>query len=112
MISRAELTHWRATAPWSDDVLVEQDLVQREAAPIGPVMDSVRKTLGPWLGEAKTEQNQGPAMILFRYETKLAPGAPINNRVPTESVTDLEEWAWLPIKLLLDELNFSKGREK
>ena len=42
---------------FSEDI----DLVQREAGPIGPVLDAIRATLDPWLGEPR--RNRGPGGV-------------------------------------------------
>lgn len=117
MIPRANITAWRALAPWPDDAQVEQDLVlsramveifsrpdsaerlairggtalhklffepparysedidlvQREAGPIGPLVDELRAALDPWLGEPTWKVGQGRFTLFYRYETTFPP---------------------------------------
>ena len=107
MIPRAHITAWRATAPWSTDAQVEQDLilsralvkvfadpllniqlafrggtalyklqllpaplysenidlVQTDAAAIGPVMTALHACLDHWLDEPRRKQGQGVTFI-------------------------------------------------
>ena len=117
MIPRANITAWRASAPWPDDAQVEQDLVlsralvemfdsplirealafrggtalhklffaqqqrysedidlvQREAGPIGPVLNAIRTTLDPWLGEPRWSRGHGRVRMLYRFNTTMLP---------------------------------------
>jgi len=54
---------------YSEDI----DLVQTDQGAIGPVMDSIRATLDPWLGTPKRNQNQGRVTMLYRFETTSRP---------------------------------------
>lgn len=117
MIPRANITAWRATAPWAEDWQVEQDLilsralvdlfnrpviaeqavfrggtalhklffyppgrysedidlVQRDAGPIGPLIDELRGALDPWLGQPKWKAGPGRFTLYYRFETSMAP---------------------------------------
>lgn len=117
MIPRANITAWRAQAPWPSNEQVEQDLVlsralvaifgnpivaeqmvfrggtalhklffgatgrysedidlvQRDAGPIGSVIDAMRDTLDPWLGNPKWKQGKGRFTLFYRFETSFAP---------------------------------------
>ena len=108
MIPRAQITAWRASAPWPTDAQVEQDLVlsrtlvelfrdpvvantmafrggtalhklflmpagrysedidlvQIDAAPIGPALDAIRGTLDSWFGDPKRKQGRGRVTLL------------------------------------------------
>ena len=110
MIPRANITAWRAQAPWPSNEQVEQDLllsralvamfshdtvaeqilfrggtalhklflgaigrysedidlVQRDAGPIGGVIDAIRETLDPWLGSPKWKQGKGRFTLFYR----------------------------------------------
>lgn len=48
---------------YSEDI----DLVQTQAGPIGEVMAELRKTLNPWLGKPKYEQNEYGIKFFYRY---------------------------------------------
>jgi predicted nucleotidyltransferase component of viral defense system len=54
---------------YSEDI----DLVQRTAGAIGPVFDSVRSRLDPWLGPARSSQGVGSASLVYRFETTSLP---------------------------------------
>lgn len=54
---------------YSEDI----DLVQIAKGPIGPVIDSIRDTLDPWLGVPRRNQSQGRATMLYRFETTSKP---------------------------------------
>lgn len=117
MIPRANITAWRALAPWPSDAQVEQDLVlsralvaifgkpdvadqivfrggtalrklffdpperfsedialvQREAGPIGGLINSMRDELDSWLGEPKWKQGKGRFTLIYRFETSFEP---------------------------------------
>lgn len=117
MIPRANITAWRARAPWPSDEQVEQDLVlsralvvmfsnevvgkqvlfrggtalhklffaasgrywedldlvQREAGPIGPLVDAIRGTLDSWLDEPRWKQGQGRFTLTYRFQTSFTP---------------------------------------
>lgn len=117
MIPRANITAWRAQAPWPSNEQVEQDLVlsralidmfnnetvakqivfrggtalhklffgttgrysedidlvQRDAGPIGTLIDAIRETLDPWLGDPKWKQCKGRFTLFYRFETSFAP---------------------------------------
>lgn len=117
MIPRANITAWRAVAPWPSNEQVEQDLVlsralvdmfgkkvvadraifrggtalhklffgaggrysenidlvQRDAGPIGELIDAIREALDPWLGSPRWKQGQGRFTLYYRFETSFAP---------------------------------------
>jgi predicted nucleotidyltransferase component of viral defense system len=54
---------------YSEDI----DLVQREAAPIGPVLDAIRTALDPWLGDPRRSRGQGRVKMLYRFDTTTLP---------------------------------------
>lgn len=117
MIPRANITAWRAVAPWPTNEQVEQDLVlsralvamygkqvvadraifrggtalhklffgaggrysedidlvQRDAGPIGELIDAIREALDSWLGSPRWKQGQGRFTLDYRFETSFAP---------------------------------------
>jgi predicted nucleotidyltransferase component of viral defense system len=117
LIPRANITAWRAVAPWPSNEQVEQDLVlsralvamfsrkvladrvvfrggtalhklflgaggrysedidlvQRDAGPIGELIDAVREALDSWLGSPRWKQGQGRFTLYYRFETSFAP---------------------------------------
>lgn len=54
---------------YSEDI----DLVQRSAAPIGPLIDEIRDVLDPWLGQPNWKVGKGRFTLLYRFETTMAP---------------------------------------
>lgn len=54
---------------YSEDI----DLVQREAGPIGPLIDEVREVLDPWLGKPKWKAGHGRFTLIYRFETTFTP---------------------------------------
>lgn len=54
---------------YSEDI----DLVQIGAGPIGPILDAIRASLDPWLGEPKRKQSQGRVTMIYRFETTTKP---------------------------------------
>ena len=49
------------------------DFVQREAKPIGNVIDVVRQILDPWLGKPKWKQSEGRFTLYYRFTTEVEP---------------------------------------
>jgi predicted nucleotidyltransferase component of viral defense system len=54
---------------YSEDV----DLVQRDAGPIGELIDAIREALDSWLGSPRWNQGQGRFTLHDRFETSFAP---------------------------------------
>jgi predicted nucleotidyltransferase component of viral defense system len=119
LIPRANITAWRAHAPWPANEQVEQDLVlsralvamfsqltvadrvvfrggtalhklffgaagrysedidlvQRDAGPIGELINAIRETLDSWLGSPRWKQGQGRFTLCYRFETSYAPAS-------------------------------------
>jgi predicted nucleotidyltransferase component of viral defense system len=125
VIPQANITAWRATAPWPDDAQVEQDLVltravidlfadpklagktalrggtalhklfvqppcrysedidlvQREGEPIGPILDSIRANLDPWLGKPARSSTRGGVTLLYRFDSEIPPVRPMRLKI-------------------------------
>lgn len=56
-------------ARYSEDL----DFVQFHPQPIGPVLDAIRETLSPWLGEPRRSVSAMGATLVFRFESELPP---------------------------------------
>ena len=54
---------------YSEDI----DLVQRDAGPIGDLVNSIRDALDPWLGEPSWKQGRGRFTLVYRFETTFEP---------------------------------------
>jgi predicted nucleotidyltransferase component of viral defense system len=76
---------------YSEDV----DLVQREAAPIGPIFDAVRRALGGWLGE-KPARKQGPGVVNLVYRAMSEDMPPLPLRIKIE-INTREHFRVLPV---------------
>ena len=62
---------------YSEDI----DLVQIASGAIGPILDAIRVTLDPWLGEPKRKQSQGRVTMIYRFETTTRPIQPMRLKV-------------------------------
>ncbi len=76
---------------YSEDV----DLVQREAGPIGPIFDAVRRALGGWLGE-KPARKQGPGVVNLVYRVISEDTPPLSLRIKIE-INTREHFRVLPV---------------
>jgi len=63
---------------YSEDI----DLVQFKSGSIGPLFDGFREVLDPWLGKPTKEWGQGPATLLYRFQTSGA--SPIKMKLKVE----------------------------
>jgi predicted nucleotidyltransferase component of viral defense system len=54
---------------YSEDI----DLVQRDAGPIGELINAIREALDSWLGSPGWKQGQGRFTLYYRFETTFAP---------------------------------------
>jgi predicted nucleotidyltransferase component of viral defense system len=54
---------------YSEDI----DLVQREAGPIGTLIEGIRTVLDPWLGTPRWKAGHGRFSLYYRFETTIAP---------------------------------------
>ncbi len=82
---------------YSEDI----DLVQREAGPIGGLINAIRETLDPWLGKPKWKQGKGRFTLYYRFETTFVPVVQMRLKVEINtrehfSVLGLARREWLP----------------
>ena len=61
--------YFGAGGRYSEDI----DLVQRDAGPIGLLIDTIREALDSWLGNPSWEQGRGRFTLNYRFETSFAP---------------------------------------
>ncbi len=54
---------------YSEDI----DLVQRQAGPIGPLVNEIRAALDPWLGAPSWEVGHGRFTLRYRFDTTFPP---------------------------------------
>ncbi len=64
-------------ARYSEDI----DLVQVKPGPAGPIMDSLRNALDPWLGEARWKQSRGRVTFGYRFQSEHAPAIRLRLKV-------------------------------
>lgn len=60
---------FNAKKRYSEDI----DLVQKDPAPIGPIMEEIRAVLNPWLGRPLWKQTQGRVTFYYRFDSEIAP---------------------------------------
>jgi hypothetical protein len=66
-------------ARYSEDI----DLVQMRPEPAGPVMESLRSVLDPWLGAPRWKQTEGRVTFVYRFSSEDTP--PIGMRLKVEN---------------------------
>ena len=54
---------------YSEDI----DLVQRDAGPIGHLVNEIREVLDPWLGTPKWKAGHGRFTLYYRFDTTFTP---------------------------------------
>lgn len=62
---------------YSEDI----DLVQRQAEPIGPVINAIRAKLDVWLGKPKWELSRANASLVYRFDSEIAPVEPLRLKI-------------------------------
>lgn len=62
---------------YSEDI----DLVQRDAGPIGDLVDAIREALDPWLGDPRWKQGAGRFTLGYRFNTSFEPVATMRLKV-------------------------------
>jgi predicted nucleotidyltransferase component of viral defense system len=67
----------KPAARYSEDI----DLVQVTAEPAGAVMEALRATLDPWLGQPRYKQGHGSVTIVYRFASEAAPPLPLKLKV-------------------------------
>jgi predicted nucleotidyltransferase component of viral defense system len=70
--------HVKPPARYSEDI----DLVQVNAEPAGPVMNTLREVLDPWLGKPQWKQSEGRVTFFYRFESEDRP--PLRLRLKVE----------------------------
>ncbi len=62
---------------YSEDI----DLVQREARPIGLVMEKIRDICNPVLGQPRTKQKKGSVVFAYKVESEMPPILPLRIKI-------------------------------
>ena len=73
--------HFRPPARYSEDI----DLVQICAAPAGPMMDSLREVLDPWLGKPRWSQTERRVTLSYRFLSEGPPSKQLRLKVEINS---------------------------
>lgn len=68
-------------ARYSDDI----DLVQLSPEPIGPVIDSIRNDLDPWLGTPKHMLKTDSVSLIYRMNSESQPSLPMRLKIEINS---------------------------
>ena len=71
----------RSPARYSEDI----DLVQVQAGPIGPVIDTIRAVLDGWLGQPRRSASQGNMTLAYRFESEVPPVRMLRLKVETNT---------------------------
>lgn len=82
--------HLPPAARYSEDI----DLVQVVAGPIGSVLDAMRGTLDPWLGEPKRVIKEGRVNLGYRMMSEVPPVIPMRLKIEINSVNTSPCWVW------------------
>ena len=67
----------RPARRYSEDI----DLVQTKAAPIGPILNSIRGRLDAWIGKPRRSSTKGGVTLLYRFESEIAPVRPLRLKI-------------------------------
>lgn len=62
---------------YSEDI----DLVQVTPHPIGSTFERLRAILNPWLGAPRYKQNEGRAVLIYRFESEVPPITPMRLKI-------------------------------
>ena len=62
---------------YSEDI----DLVQTEAGPIGPILDTIRTNLDPWLGKPTRSRAEDSVTLAYRFESEIPPVRPLRLKI-------------------------------
>ena len=73
--------HFDPPHRYSEDI----DLVQRNAAPIGPTLDRLRAVMDPWLGNGKHVLKEGRVVLKYRFRSEGTPPRPLRLKVEINS---------------------------
>ncbi len=73
--------HFRPPARYSEDI----DLVQIRAEPAGPMMDSLREVLDPWLGKPQWNQTEARVTLSYRFLSEDLPSKQLRLKVEINS---------------------------
>ena len=73
--------HLRPPARFSEDI----DLVQTSPGPIGTVLDSIRRSLDPWLGAPKRDLKEGRVVLIYRFLSEDRHPLPLRLKVEINS---------------------------
>jgi len=72
---------FRPPGRYSEDI----DLVQRDAGPIGPVVDGIREALDPWLGTPKWKRGKDRFTLYYRFDTTFEPIISMRSKIEIDT---------------------------
>jgi len=73
--------HLKSAVRYSEDI----DLVQINAGPAGPIMNTLRNVLDPWLGQPQWRQTRGRVSLIYRFESENTPSMRMRLKVEINS---------------------------
>lgn len=69
-------------ARYSEDI----DLVQIKDGPIGETLSHIRSVLDPWLGQARWDQKERSARLVYRFQSEDPPSRPLRLKIEINTV--------------------------
>jgi predicted nucleotidyltransferase component of viral defense system len=90
---------------YSEDI----DLVQRDSGSIGPIFDSLRNALAPWLGDKPSrKQGRGVVNLVYRVQSEDTPTLPLRIKI---EINTREHFQLLPLQEHSIYLTHQNSRE-
>ncbi len=80
--------HFAPAARYSEDI----DLVQREAGPIGKLVEAIRDVMSPLLGKPQWKQNDFGSTFYYRTESERPPSVPIRVKIEINTASIFRFW--------------------
>lgn len=80
---------------YSEDI----DLVQTRAGGVGPILDTLREALNPWLGTPKWKQSEGRITLVYRMQAE--DGLPLKLKVEISSREHFNVLGWETLPMLV-----------
>jgi len=86
--------HLKPPARYSEDI----DLVQTRAEPAGPMMQTLREILDPWLGTPQWKQTGGRVTFFYRFDSEDAPPFGLRLKVEINSREHFTVLGFTPVQ--------------
>jgi predicted nucleotidyltransferase component of viral defense system len=82
---------------YSEDI----DLVQTQAGPAGALIDTIRKTLDPWLGKTSRAHARGGFSLIYRFVSEIAPVRPLRLKIEINTREHFTVMGFQPLTLTM-----------